>query len=351
MALCKKCRHDRSDWPNCGCSWYADLRVDGARRYINLGPDRRAAEREHRALAGRIENGTLAAPDDSEAAFDQLARRWMRLQEQRVAPNTIRAYRAALAHAVKWFGDGDIRAITAASIAEMEAELVRAGLSPTFVRHVRRATRSVIGLAVDAGLVADVPDMRRHTISRRRKEARFLQPAEITAACASLPEPYRAMTEFTYLTGMRPGEVIGLEGGDIRGGQVLVQRTVHSSTGATGPTKTRQNRLVDLSPRAIELLPTDRGEGERLFGVTYTPWLRYWHDALSRAGIEQAGLHALRHSNVALRVAAGQDMVYIADQLGHSTAHFTLKVYGHLLRRPVSQADRLDETFRQLGSA
>lgn len=346
MALVKKCRHPRAEWTACGCAWYADVRVDGARRYVNVGRDRRAAEREHRALTHRLTSGTLAELPAGEAAFDVLAERWMRLQETRVAPNTLRGYRAAVNRAKQWLGDSDVRAVTAATIAEMESDFLRAGLSHTFVRHVRRAARSVIGLAVDAGVVAAVPDMSRHPSRAPRREARFLTPAEVERAAATLAAPFQAATRFAYLTGMRPGEVIGLEPGDIDGDRVFVQRTVHSATGAVGPTKTRRNRWVDLSPEALAAVP-DRAEG-RLFGVGYTQWLRSWHDALARTGIEQAGLHALRHSNVALRVAAGQDLVYIADQLGHSTAHFTLKFYGHLLPRGESQAGLLDDAVRQL---
>lgn len=348
MALVKKCRHGRAQWGECGCSWYADMRVDGARRYVNLGPDRRAAEREHRALMTRVREGVLVEHTD-DAAFDTLAGRWERLQEARVAPNTMRGYRSALAHAVRWFGGTDVRTIRAVHIAEMETALVRAGQSPTYARHCRRAVRAVIGFGIDLGLETTLPDMRRLTSPIARKEARFLTPDEVRAALATLPQPYRDASEFTYLTGMRPGEVIGAEHGDITGRILRVQRTVHSSTGAVGPPKNRQERDVDLSGRAAELAGIDRG-GRRLFGITYTPWLRYWHDALARAGVVQAGLHALRHSNVALRLAAGQPLVYVADQLGHSTAHFTLKVYGHLLKTPESHADRLDEALRQLGS-
>lgn len=348
MALAKKCRHLRDEWRTCGCAWYADIRVDGKRRYVNLGSDRAAAGREYRALTLRLETGGLDAPTGTDPTFTAVADRWERITEQRVAPSTMRGYKSALALAKAWLGDTDVRAITAATIAEMETDLTRSGQSLTYVRHVRRATRSVLGLAVDDGTIADVPDMRRHRIVQRNREARYFTPADMTRVLASLIEPYAAMTEFAFLTGLRPGEVIGLEGGDNNGDTVTVQRTVHSSMGTVGPTKSRRSRIVDLSTRARALLRPADG-GERVFGPSYTPWLRYFQDAIARAGLPPAGLHALRHSNVALRIAAGQDMVYIADQLGHSTAAFTLRAYGHLLRRPESQAAKLDEAVRQLG--
>lgn len=349
MALVKKCRHPRDRWNTCGCAWMADIRVDGSRRYINLGRNLSDARREHRALIERIGGGTVTPPATGDAGFTALSARWIAQAERRVGPNTAHAYRCALAHADRWLGDTDVRAVTAAMLAEMEGDLLAQGASPSYVRQVRIAARAVLGFANDVGLVDEVPSMRRHRLDRNRSEPRFLTPAEVGRVTADLIAPYDQMTMFAYLTGVRPGELIGLEGRDVEGTIIHVRRTIHSRTGATGPTKSRRNRRVDLSPRAAALIPTVEPD-QRLWKPTYTPWLRYWHDSLHRTGIERCGLHALRHSNASLRIAAGQDLVYVADQLGHSNAGFTLKVYGHLLDRPESQAARLDEAARQLAS-
>lgn len=349
MALVKKCRHDRSDWKSCGCAWMADVRVDGRRRYVNLGPNLSDARREYRALSERLSTGGVVPGANEEAAFVGLSTRWMAQVERRVGPNTAHSYRCAVAHADRWLGDTDVRAISAAMLAEMEGDLLAQGLSPSYVRQVRIAARQVIGFALDVGLVDEVPSMRRHRLDRNRSEPRFLTPAEVDRVVAELIEPYAAMTEFCWLTGVRPGELVGLQGSDVEGKTLHVRRTVHSRTGMTGPTKSRRNRRVDLSPRALARLPESEPD-KRLWKPTYTPWLRYWHDALTRCGIERCGLHALRHSNASLRIAAGQDLVYIADQLGHSNAGFTLKVYGHLLERPESQAARLDEAATHLAA-
>lgn len=350
MPLVKKCRHAKKAWNRCGCAWLADLRVDGKRRYVNLGRNLVDARREYRVLEQRLSSGTVTVHDKHVLAFDALAERWVSQHAQRVGPNTLSGYRSALAHATRWLGDTDARAITAALLADMEGDLLASGLSPSFVRQVRIVTGQVLGYALDLGLIDEVPNMRRHRIERRHVEPRHLEPREVEAVLANLVEPYRAMTEFAWLTGMRPGEVVGLEGWDLVGETMRVARTVHSRTGVVGPTKTRQTRRVDLSPRALaalERIPAVE-PNERIFDRSYTAWLRYFHDALARAGVEQAGLHSLRHSNVALRIAAGQDLIYIADQLGHATAAFTLRAYGHLLKRPESQAKMLDAMAAQL---
>lgn len=334
MALAKHCRHPRPEWNECACSWYADYRIAGKRAYRRLGQDRQAAEREHSAIVLRLRRGQAPAPPLGEG-FATLAERWWRQAEPRIGPNTQNGYRSALAHALRWFEDGPASAITAGEIAEMEAELLAAGLSPAYVRQVRGVVMQVLGHAVDLGLIPQTPRMRRRA-AIRRAEPRFLEVSEAETLIAGLVEPYASMSELSWFSGLRPGEVVALPHQGLEGDVLHVRHTVHSRTGALGPTKNREHRAVDLGPRA-------RAAAERLREVrSYTAWLRYFHDAQARAGIPQCGLHAWRHSNVALRIEAGQPITYIADQLGHSTSAFTLRVYGHLLRvqRDGSELDR-----------
>lgn len=335
MALAKHCRHLRAQWNECSCAWYVDYRIAGKRAYKRLGVDRLAAEREHRVLQQRLKRGQLVKANAGQA-FDLLADRWFRAAALRIGPNTVDGYRSALAHALRWLESGPVSAITAGVITEMEADLLAAGLSPAYVRQVRGVVMQVLGYAVDLGLIPHVPQMRRRA-SVKRAEPRFLEVAEAEAIIAGLVEPFASMSELAWLTGLRPGEVVALPHQEIAGAVLHVRHTVHSRTGALGPTKSRESRSVDLSPRA-------QAAAERLSaGVrSYTTWLRYCHDAQARLGIPPAGLHVWRHSNVALRIEAGQPITYIADQLGHSTAAFTLKQYGHLLRvkRDASELDR-----------
>jgi site-specific recombinase XerD len=325
VALSKHCRHPRERWSECGCAWYADYRVAGRRSYLRLGPDRKSAEREHRVLVARLKRGQLperAAGD----GFATLAARWLSGAEQRIGPNTAHGYRMALAHALRWFEDGSVAAINAGELVDLEASLLSAGLSPAYVRQVRGVVMQVLGYAVDLGLIPEVPRMRRRA-GVGRAEPRFLEPAQVEACLATLPQPFAAMTTLSWLAGLRPGEVVAMPHQALEAAAVRVAHTVHSRTGLLGPTKNREARRVDLGPRA-------RAAAARLVDDvrSYSQWLRYFHDAQVRAGIAACGLHCLRHSNVALRITAGQPLTYIADQLGHSTASFTLKVYGHLLR-------------------
>ena len=52
------------------------------------------------------------------------------------------------------------------------------------------------------------------------------------------------------------------------------------------------------------------------------------------------GLHSLRHTYTSLLAAQGEDVRYIADQLGHSSPALTMAVYQHVFTRARTAAMR-----------
>lgn len=65
---------------------------------------------------------------------------------------------------------------------------------------------------------------------------------------------------------------------------------------------------------------------------------------LRRAGLRYRKIHTLRHSLASLLIEAGEPLPYVQQQLGHHSAAFTLKVYGHLMPRGSRRAvDALDD--------
>ena len=64
---------------------------------------------------------------------------------------------------------------------------------------------------------------------------------------------------------------------------------------------------------------------------------------MRRAKIRQIRFHDLRHTNVALRIEQGQNIVYISRQVGHASVKTTLDIYGHLIKEVnAEQAKKLD---------
>jgi hypothetical protein len=68
---------------------------------------------------------------------------------------------------------------------------------------------------------------------------------------------------------------------------------------------------------------------------------------VERARLSPLRIHDLRHTAVALAVAAGAHPKEIQELCGHASITTTLNVYGHLFESLQERlAERLDETFR-----
>ena len=71
---------------------------------------------------------------------------------------------------------------------------------------------------------------------------------------------------------------------------------------------------------------------------------RIWGPVVTETGLEGLHFHDLRHSHVALLIAAGEHVKVIQSRLGHANARMTLDVYGHLFDGlDEAAAERLNE--------
>ena len=69
-----------------------------------------------------------------------------------------------------------------------------------------------------------------------------------------------------------------------------------------------------------------------------------FYKVLSLAGMRRVRFHDLRHRFASLLIGQGENLVYIKNQLGHSSIQITVDIYGHLI--PSSNriaVDKLDD--------
>ena len=159
-------------------------------------------------------------------------------------------------------------------------------------------------------------------------------------------------------TGMRIQEVLDLE-----------RRHVNLARGTLAVERSKTDagvRIVDLTPALRDELalwldrsrfkeptdlvfPTLKGEKDCRQTVRRRLLLRAIEKAnvrLTKDGIDpigNVGPHGLRRTFASLRVAAGDDPVYVSSQIGHEDPTFTLKVYAQV----VKHRERLTANERQ----
>jgi len=164
------------------------------------------------------------------------------------------------------------------------------------------------------------------------------EAAEVIELSKSIGLWFHALIVVAIRAGLRPGEILGLSWGnvDFENRKVLVKHNWNYTHKELGPTKTRTERRVDLTPYTVEVLEqlkeqteywrpkdpvfcNDKGKrlkNERVRNMYYKIRLR-----------EPVKLRNLRHTYATIRIAAGHNIVDVSKQLGHENITMTLQRY------------------------
>jgi integrase len=142
--------------------------------------------------------------------------------------------------------------------------------------------------------------------TERQKPPRYLSPSEVERLADEMPPQYRALVLVGAYGGLRWGEAAGLRRRDI------------------DPMRSR----IRITSTAVELRA--RHAGRR----TLPSWGRnVLRPAVLRAGLDDITFHGLRHSFVAIMVAAGCNVREVSEWAGHISVAFTLTRHGGLFGR------------------
>ena len=246
-------------------------------------------------------------------------------------------------------------------------------LDPETIRKYHRVISTILGTAVKQQVIFSNPCERVELPKPTQKDALYLDEndtAQLLEHLQSAPIPYRVAIELLLYTGMRRGELCGLEWKDINfeTGVIQIRRTSQYLPGQgvfTDETKTRKSsRAIKASASALALLRSYRTwqleqrlqigdqwqEHDRLFTTwngkpmhpdTLSGW---FHDFIKDTGLPQIHLHSLRHTNATLLIAAGTNLPTVAKRLGHADTTTTSKIYAHAIQSAdAAAAETLDD--------
>ena len=247
------------------------------------------------------------------------------------------------------FEHAALAAIEPGHIRAWIADLVAAGYSASTVRRAYTLLQLALDLAVEDGRLARSP-CRRIALPRiEQSEKRFLTIEEVEQLAATIRPRYRAFVLTGAYTGLRPGELAALRTDRLD----LLRRQLRVEE----PLKTPAARRTVSFPLflAEELgahLAAHPGRDDLVFTAPQGGRLRLelfrsriWYPAVHDSVGEPMRPHDLRHTHVALLIAAGEDPYVISRRLGHASIRTTYDVYGHLF------AGRDQETAAALEAA
>jgi integrase len=303
---------------------------------------------------------------------------WLRNQPAKgKKPSTIAAYNhRGRKHILPHFGTLGLSELTRVKIKAWCAGLLETGLDFDTVQGCLLVLSGILSEAVEDGLIAVNPALHAGKIIKRpptlgEEELAIFTPEEELAFLKAVREfrpTFYPMALTFFRTGMRAGEVMGLHREDLD----FRSRTIHVrrnwTRGRLGTPKNGKARRVDMSKGLAETLRewielqdleaahASRPSPEILFpgntgGTRRAPYymaenhLRYalWFPMAVKAEIRRLDLHTARHTFASRLLANGENLKYIAEQLGHSSIKITADTYGHLIPGGHKAAvDRLD---------
>lgn len=369
------------------------------------GWSRKRAEEELANLAADVRRGKWVPPNgrakrtgiaeaapESEPTFHLFASRWLAGRRGEVTERTIAYYEWALSyHLLPYFANHQLSEITIESVdayrrlkltqsAERRRTIEAHGkksdryklprpLSPPTINKTIDVLQAVLEPAVEYGQIARNPAAgKRRRLKPPARRPVYLDTAEqievmLEAASQLDSRPVahtfgrRALIATLIFAGPRASEAAELRWGDVdlEGGRLQVR----SSKTQAGLREIILLPILreELQAHKATLVKTgaedpvfpsasgSRRDKDNIRNRVVEPVVRRANELLAERGRpplpEGLTPHKLRHTFASVLVACGEDAMSVMAQLGHTDPKFTLRVYGHLMRRDPGEREKL----------
>jgi integrase len=334
----------------------------GARRYHTLGAHSKMSKSEAQQKQAEFMkevNARLASAPDPDITFgDFLDGVALPFYRSKWKASTTSTTENRILHHFAMFRDEKLQAITLKALQHFLNE--KAGeLSRSMVGHLRWDLRAIFKLALAEGFTQRDPTAALYTPKQARVEpTRAMTGREVEVYLSALDRRERVIACLAIFSGMRPGEILGLQrchvSSDCRRavvaqrlyrGAIDTPKTTGSRRTAAIPSRTAEGlqewmAMVGQKPEAW-VFASENGQ---------TPlwrdnvWYRYMKPKLEPLGLGWANFQALRRTHASLGHDAGVDPKVAADQRGHGIG-VALDVYTKAaLTKRAEAAEKLERS-------
>ena len=294
--------------------------------------------------------------------FAEFAEEWLQNHARaRVRASTWSTYQWLCAsHLVPAFGPRFLATLTHKDISDYIAEKIQTGkIAPRTVNHSLVLLKAMLEAAVDWGHLPHNPARKVRKLKIGRGDPQIWTVGEIRRFLLGAGDEWRPVFLVALFAGLRLGEIQALAW-DRQNRPMFATRKIEVRAAYNERTRVLGRPKSDTSLRAVDMVPSvyhalvalaaRTATGLVFPGPGGTPlpaWMLYDHGfrpAIRRAEVNRIRFHDLRHTYASLLIMAGKHPKYIADQMGHASAAFTLDTYGHLMGRlPVQPVEWIDD--------
>ncbi len=234
-------------------------------------------------------------------------------------------------------------------------------LSSTTIAKYHTLLSSIFSAAVKWQMLFSNPCGRVQAPKKVRSEAKYIddiQAVELISCLDAEPLKYRSIIMLLLYSGMRRGELCGLEWSDVDFNNCIISITKTnlyiSGLGIfedTTKNKTSQ-RVIKVPQEVIQLLREykteqskqrimigDRWQGSKKIFTTdegkpiHPDTISGWFNKfLERHSLPHISIHSLRHTNATLLIASGTNLRTVSQRLGHANTSTTVNIYTHAIQ-------------------
>ena len=296
-------------------TWVARCTVNGKRSQRTFRTEREARQYALKAEAQRQE-------DDFNGVMGRKPKRTFSEGLQRMVKEyDVRSQKPHIMPVAKWMDQNAPGVIIGQDLLcaarEMQTALKDKGLKQSTINNRVQIVKRVLSLAYREWDWLDLPlDGKLRKPAPKNERHVYLTEVELAELLEAVPERYkveRKVILLAMLTGMRRGELMGLEPGNVCNGRIVLK---------SSQTKSGKVRVVPLTEEALPLV-------EQLpFDTTFDKLRGAFEKAREEIGRPNLRFHDLRHCYASLLASKGEALTSIRDLLGHSSLTVTSR-YAH----------------------
>lgn len=251
-------------------------------------------------------------------------------------------------------------------------------LSGTTIQHYHRLISDILSDAVQWGCIPFNPCTKMSSPRAASSDILYLddqQAKKLVELLKEAPNIYRRAILLLLLTGMRRGELLGLEWPDIDWTNkcIHIRRTSQYLPGKgifTDTTKTKSsNRIVLISEQVINVLREQLLWQQLQSGRLGDAWAnsgriivsedgspmhpdrltRWFARFIAGTDLPPIHIHSLRHTYASLCISKGVPITEVSEQLGHANVATTARIYAHSIKSArIAAADKIGGLFADL---
>lgn len=295
-------------------------------------------------------SGRVSEP--TQITFAEFLSRWLRDDVEGAKESTLAAYQSSIDnHIVPRLGKVRLQKFNALHATEWLSELKASGAGDRTRQQAYTIVKSALKYGCRLGLLAEncMNNVPRPKVTAEEPRPFTLREVQLILN-HTRKDRLHALYQLALTTGMRQGELFGLEWGDVdfKESQISIRRQVTEVKGrlVIDTLKTKSSRRTIVATAITMAALADRRKlafaeghaGVRQVFVTPMGKLirrtnfsrRNWKHLLKRLGLGHRGMHHCRHT-AATMMLQNASVHVVSRILGHATPSITLNIYSHFM--------------------